>query len=216
MRQRTVKNKDEIIARCARWLVSDPKVCKGNWIANFSSPGKVFLEIGSGKGQFITSLAASCPEHRYIAIEGGGNIAVRILEKAEAEALDNLLVVMAYAEDLNEWFAEGEAAGIYLNFCDPWPKLRHAGRRLTHRSRLAQYRSITTRDGVLELKTDNQQLFEFSLTEFDAAGLVLLEHTRDLHGSDRKGTHHTTEYEDKFSGEGRSICYAKAALHHKD
>ena len=189
---------------------------KGAWANVFSRPGSIFLEIGSGKGQFITSLATANPEQNFIAIEGGENIAVRILEKAEAKGLDNLLVVMAYADDLNEWFAEGEAAGIYLNFCDPWPKLRHAARRLTHRCRLEQYRSITDRDGALALKTDNPSLFEFSLAEFEAAGLVLLEHTWDLHGADQSGKNHTTEYEDKFSGEGRPICYARAALHHND
>ena len=177
MRQRTVKNKDVIIAQCARWLVSDPATIKGAWAKIFSRPGSIFLEIGSGKGQFIISLAEAHPEQDFIAIEGGENIAVRILEKAAAKELDNLRVVMAYAEDLNDWFAEGEVTGIYLNFCDPWPKLRHAPRRLTHRSRLEQYRSITARDGALALKTDNQSLFEFSLAEFEAAGLALLEHT---------------------------------------
>lgn len=213
MRQRKVKNKEEIFVRCAPWIVSDPAACRGKWEGAFASPGKIFLEVGSGKGQFITSLAAACPRYNFIAVEGGGNIAVRILEKAESAGLKNLLVIMEYAEDLNRWFAPGETAGIYVNFCDPWPKLRHGSRRLTHHTRLAQYRRISAPGSELAFKTDNQALFTFSLEEFEAAGLPLLEHTRDLYGDGRGPQPHTTEYEDKFSGEGKPICFARAALH---
>jgi len=213
VRQRKVRNKEEIFVRCAPWIISDPTSCKGNWASVFPGSGRLFLEIGSGKGKFITSLAAAHPQYNFIAVEGGANIAVRILEKAEAAGSNNLLVITEYAEDLTRWFAPGETDGIYVNFCDPWPKLRHAERRLTHRLRLAQYQSITKPGSELALKTDNQALFTFSLQEFQAAGLVLLEHTRDLYGDGHRPQQYTTEYEDKFSKEGKPICFARAALH---
>ncbi|HPF18166.1 MAG: tRNA (guanosine(46)-N7)-methyltransferase TrmB [Eubacteriales bacterium] len=216
MRQRNVKNKEEILRRCTRWIVWDPAAEKGSWAARFSRPGRIFLEIGSGKGQFITSLSLAHPERNYVAVEGGENILVRMAEKAEAAALDNLLIIAAYVDDPCDWFAKGEISGIYLNFCDPWPKSRHAKRRLTHRSRLDRYCRITDREAELVLKTDNRPLFDFSLKEFEAAGLHVLDHTVNLYGSNRICSDPVTEYEDQFAKEGKPICYARVALHGHD
>lgn len=213
MRQRSVKNKEEILARCAPWIVTDPASCRGAWKQRFRRSGDLILEIGSGKGQFIAALASAHPAFNHIAVEGGVNIAVRIVEKAEAGGQDNLLVVPEYAENPEEWFAPGEVARIYLNFSDPWPKPGHARRRLTHRWRLEQYRRIAAPDALLFFKTDNAALFAFSLEEFKAAGLPVLECAWDLQKSDLFRDNVSTEYEDKFSGEGRPICCAKVALH---
>lgn len=213
MRQRNVKNREEILAGCAPWAVGDPAAWKGRWSLRFARQGPIFLEIGSGKGQFIVALAQTHLQANYIAVEGGVNIAVRILEKARAGALDNLLVIPRYAEDPGEWFGPGEVAGLYLNFSDPWPKPGHAARRLTHRLRLRAYSRISAPEATLTLKTDNEALFEFSLEEFRAAGLPVLAQTRDLYASDLAADNISTEYEDKFSGAGKAICYAKAALH---
>ena len=123
----------------------------------------MFLEIGSGKGKFITSLAAAHPQYNFIAVEGGANIAVRILEKAEAAGSNNLLVITEYAEDLTRWFAPGETDGIYVNFCDPWPKLRHAERRLTHACGWPSIEASQSPEGELALKTIVRRCSRFSL-----------------------------------------------------
>ncbi|NCB42338.1 MAG: tRNA (guanosine(46)-N7)-methyltransferase TrmB [Clostridia bacterium] len=212
MMHRKVKHKDEIIQRCKKWIVLDPCARKGSWAHSFTSHGKPYLEIGSGKGQFITRLASINPSKNFIAAEGGDKIFVRLLQKAEEEDIQNLLLIPEYMSDLQTIFSRGEVAGIYLNFCDPWPKERHAKRRLTHRDMLAQYRTISQEGALLAFKTDNSELFEFSMSEFLHAGLHILAYTKDLHKSEYAADNITTEYEDKFTAKGCPIFYALAAL----
>lgn len=172
MRQRNIKNKQEIIDRCRRFIVEDPTGQKGRWSQRFLKPGDVYVEIGSGKGRFITQMAQRYPQHNFIAVERGPNVAIRTLEKAEATDASNLLVVAAHIDSVRDWFAEGEIAGLYLNFSDPWPKARHAKRRLTHRARLLQYRCIAAPGALLYFQTDDASFFAFSMEEFAAAGLT--------------------------------------------
>ena len=209
---RKVKHKEEIIQRCERWVVKDPALQRGKWSDAFPKEGDIYLEIGSGKGQFITGLATQFPSKNFIAAEGGDKIFVRILQKAEKIQATNLLVITEYISSLETIFAPGEVAGIFLNFCDPWPKERHAKRRLTHRDRLAQYRLVSRAGALLAFKTDNRNLFEFSIEEFSAAGLRILAITRDLHHSPYINGNITTEYEDKFVSKGCPIYYALAEL----
>ena len=209
MRQRDIKNLDEKLRQNSRFLVEDPAQHKGSWARVFGNDNPIYLEIGCGKGQFIMKRAASCPSANYIAIEGQSNVALRALEKAQAEGMENLRIFIAYVHDLEDYFEAGELAGIYLNFSDPWPKARHFKRRLTYRQRLLNYKKVLGRDGFVEFKTDNDGLFEFSLEEIQEAGLEITEVTGDLHSEEYESKDFTTEYEDRFSKAGKNINYVK-------
>ena len=209
MRQRNIKNLDEKLRQNSRFLVEDPAQHKGSWARVFGNDNPIYLEIGCGKGQFIMKRAASCPSANYIAIEGQSNVALRALEKAQAEGMENLRICIAYVHDLEDYFEAGELAGIYLNFSDPWPKARHFKRRLTYRQRLLNYKKVLGRDGFVEFKTDNDGLFEFSLEEIQEAGLEITEVTGDLHSEEYESKDFTTEYEDRFSKAGKNINYVK-------
>ena len=131
MRQRTVKNLEEKLELNSSFLIREPRECKGKWAEVFGNSNPIFLEIGCGKGQFIFKHASQNPDKNYIAIEGQESVALRALEKAENGGLQNLRVFMDFVNDIKDYFEEGELTGIYLNFSDPWPKARHAKRRLT-------------------------------------------------------------------------------------
>ncbi len=209
MRHRPVKNKEAILEGGRDWLLEDPQEREGRWAEAFPDPSApLYLEIGSGKGKFICEEALAHPEANYLAFEGGGKIYVRILQKAKELELPNLRVVPEYYLKERPCFAEGELSGIYLNFSDPWPKARNEKRRLTHRGFLEQYRKFVRPGGFLAFKTDNDDLFEWSLEEFRAMGLEPVRLARDLHGSEWAGVSAMTEYEEKFSEKGKTINYA--------
>ena len=211
MRQRNIKNLDERIANNSRCLIENPAECKGRWSLVFGNDNPIYLEIGCGKGQFIVSRAARYSDRNFIAVEGQGNVIIRALEKAESSQLENLRIFKDFVHDLEDYFNEGELSGIYLNFSDPWPKARHAKRRLTFRRRLENYKKVLCNDGFVEFKTDNDQLFDFTLEEIGAAGYKIKEITRNLHEEKCvfESKEFTTEYEDKFSGKGKNINYVK-------
>jgi tRNA (guanine-N7-)-methyltransferase len=212
MRHRRVKNEAERLAEHHRYLIGDPKTIKGSWQSVFGNGNGIYAEFGCGKGKFIMTLAERNPDRNYIAVEGKGSIILRALEKATQEGRNNIVFVNEYIRDVNEYFAEDELSGIYLNFSDPWPKDRHAKRRLTHGKYLDGYRKIL-RDGCcVEFKTDNGDLFAFALAEFESSGMELLESTEDLHGTGLPAKDVTTEYEDKFRAEGRKINYCKVKV----
>ena len=162
-----------------------------------------------GKGRFITELAGQNPDKNYVGIEKYSSVLLRALEKRETlPELTNLYFLRMDAEDLPEVFGKNEVSTIYLNFSDPWPKARHAKRRLTSREFLARYSQILTTGETVEFKTDNKDLFEFSLEEVtEAEGWTLLAHTFDLHHQeDMMVGNVMTEYEEKFSSMGNPIC----------
>ena len=172
----------------------------------------VYIEIGSGKGRFLTQMALKNPDKYYLACEGGVNINVRIMQKAKELQLGNLKVITDYITVPAEWFPENSLDGIYINFCDPWPKDRHAHRRLTYRKLLEQYKLIVKPGAFLQFKTDNDDLFEWSLEEFKAAGLEILEFSRDLWNSEYEKENIHTEYEEKFGDTGKTINYIRLKL----
>ncbi|MEG0291745.1 MAG: tRNA (guanosine(46)-N7)-methyltransferase TrmB [Anaerovoracaceae bacterium] len=209
MRQRKLKDLDERLERVGHWIIEEPEQNKGKWNDFFEREGNIYLEIGCGKGQFIVKHAIENSEENYLALEGQESVIVRAMDKAEELSLKNLGFLSVYMIDICDYFADGELAGIYLNFSDPWPKARHAKRRLTHRDFLKKYAKVIKDGGFIEIKTDNDGLYEFTLEEIEALGLSVLESTTDLHKSNYISKEFMTEYEEKFSGRGKNINYVK-------
>ncbi|MEG0805723.1 MAG: tRNA (guanosine(46)-N7)-methyltransferase TrmB [Lachnospiraceae bacterium] len=207
MRLRNIPTADAIIASSPLCITPSPE-CKGNWNQFFSKKQTIQLEIGMGKGQFLTSLAKQHPQINFIGFERYSSVLLRGIQKMEAQVdpPDNLRFVCLDARILPDIFAPGEVDGIYLNFSDPWPKERHAKRRLTSRQFLSRYETILIPGGRIEFKTDNETLFDFSLEELSASGWTLETVTRDLHkDSQLMRSNIMTEYEEKFSELGNPI-----------
>ena len=180
---------------------------KGKWREAFGNDHPVYVEIGMGKGRFLMDMARLYPEINFIGIEKYSSVLLRAVQKLEEEELPNVRLIRMDAEDLENVFAQGELDRIYLNFSDPWPKDRHAKRRLESRQFLARYNQILKKDGTIEFKTDNRALFDFALEEVEAAGWTLKEKTFDLHADARLNEGNVmTEYEERFSAQGNPIC----------
>ena len=209
MRQHVLRNKEKIIKENIEYIAEDPKNLKGRWKEIFPFEGPLYIEIGSGKGQFISTKASLDPKGLYLACEGAVNVYPRILQKAGSMNLKNLKLIREYIIDPLDYFEKGELSAIYINFCDPWPKDRHAHRRLTHVSKLLAFKEIMKEGSFLEFKTDNDELFDFSLEQTFLAGLKADRVVRDLHASDLAECNVKTEYEEKFSSAGKSINYLR-------
>ena len=208
MRARKKKHGAERIAACAALLIEDTAKLKENPDAFFAEKRPLHLEIGCGKGSFACGISAQRPDVNLIAMEVVADVMVTALERAMAcreERPDNLRFLIGNAENLTEWLPAHSVDCLYLNFSDPWHKSHHAKRRLTHRDFLARYREVLKVGGVLRFKTDNVNLFEFSLEEFAAMGLRTENLTRDLHNSPYNEGNIMTEYEKNFSEKGFPI-----------
>ena len=188
------------------FVVQEPETKKGSWRQVFKNDRPLYVEIGTGKGRFISDMACLHPEISFLGIEKMSSVLLRALQKRETLDLDNLLFLRLDAENAENVFGAGEVDRIYLNFSDPWPKDRHHKRRLTSREFLARYEKILSPEGVVEFKTDNVPLFDFSLEELEAAGWELVACTRDLHNDPMNEGNVMTEYEEKFSLLGNKIC----------
>ena len=204
MRLRNVKGARERIA-ANEYTVKEPEQYKGKWNEFFENENPLHIEIGMGKGQFIMELARRNPDINYIGIEKYSSVLVRALQKMEEEQMENLIFIRMDAEEIENVFEKEEVAQIYLNFSDPWPKDRHAKRRLTSTKFLARYENILKEDGNVIFKTDNRELFDFSLEQVKEANWVLQNYTYDLHNSEYNEGNVMTEYEEKFSKEGKPI-----------
>ena len=205
MRLRNIKGAREAIDE-SPYVILDPENYKSRWNEVFGNDHPLRLEVGMGKGQFIMELARQNPGINYIGIEMYSSVLIRALQKMAEEELPNLKFLRIDARTLPECFAKDEVDRIYLNFSDPWPKDRHAKRRLTSRQFLARYNEILKPDGVVEFKTDNRPLFDFSLEEVREAGWQLLLCTYDLHHEEELMKDNImTEYEAKFSAKGNPI-----------
>ncbi len=209
MRHRKVKNLDERIDAAKEFLVDDPMSYKGRWRELFGNEGRLYLELGCGKGKFITARAMADSEANFIGIEGLDAVIVRGLEKAAENEVGNVRYVLEYVKDIREFFEDGELDGIYLNFSDPWPKARHAKRRLTYGDTLLKYKQVLKPEGFIAFKTDNEGLFDFTMEEIERLGFEIKEMSRDLHNSELAAKEFTTEYEEKFHGYGKNINYVK-------
>lgn len=204
MRLRNVKGAREGLVE-SKYVIDEPKLNKGKWQEVFGNTNPVHIEIGMGKGKFITELALKNPDINYIGIEKFSSVLIRAVEKMNELELSNLLFIRMDAEEITEVFEKEEVDKIYLNFSDPWPKDRHAKRRLTSRQFLARYDVILNKDGDVNFKTDNRSLFDFSVEEIKEAGWEITGITYDLHNSDMNEGNIMTEYEEKFSAKGNPI-----------
>lgn len=201
MRLRHVKNAFEDLANDTKYFVLNPKDYHGKWALEvFKNNNPIHIEIGCGKGQFMMGLAKHFPDINFIAIEKYDSVLVRCLEKVSQDDIPNLKLVLLDALMLKEVFDKGEVEEIYLNFSDPWPKTRHAKRRLTSYIYLDIYRNILASDGAIIQKTDNRSLFESSLESLSQNDWYLTNISLDLHKTDLFNI--TTEYEDKWSPKG--------------
>ena len=209
MRLRNIPGSREAIAASGFVVHVDVmKEKKGCWNTVFGNEKPIFIEVGMGKGRFITELAIRCPQNNYVGIEKYSSVLLRALEKREQmEEVDNLYFLRMDAEELPEVFGENEVSGIYLNFSDPWPKDRHAKRRLPSKEFLARYDKILKPEGKVEFKTDNRGLFDFALEQVKEAGWDLEACTFDLHHDETMMEGNImTEYEERFSAQGNPIC----------
>lgn len=205
MRLRNVTGSREMIAK-SDYVIHEPEQQKGKWHEIFGNDRPIRIEIGMGKGRFIMDLARMNPDINYIGIEKYSSVLIRGIQKMEADPLPNLYFIRMDAEEITSVFDKGEVERIYLNFSDPWPKDRHAKRRLPSREFLHRYDEILIPDGVIEFKTDNHDLFQFALEELEPAGWHLDQMTEDLHhDTEMMRGNVMTEYEERFSSIGNPI-----------
>ena len=185
MRLRNVPGARETIIE-NQFSIQEPEQKKGKWAEVFGNDHPIHIEVGMGKGQFIIEMARRNPEVNYIGIEKYSSVLVRAVEKLEDFEQNNLRLIRMDAENIEEVFDKDEVDRIYLNFSDPWPKDRHAKRRLTSTRFLERYNNILTPEGRVMFKTDNKDLFDFSLEQVEEAGWILENHTYDLHHSEKR------------------------------
>ena len=186
-------------------IIPNPEDYKGKWHEVFGNNNPVHIEVGTGKGQFVLGMAKQNPDINYIGIELFDSVIVCALEKVvEAEKPANLRLLKVNGAKLQEYFAKGDVSRVYLNFSDPWPKKRHAKRRLTHEGFLKLYESILIDNGEIHFKTDNRGLFEYSLVSMNHYGMRLNYVSLDLH-VEMPEDNIMTEYEEKFSAKGQPI-----------
>ncbi|RDI44323.1 tRNA (guanosine(46)-N7)-methyltransferase TrmB [Falsibacillus pallidus] len=197
-----------------QYVVANPEDHRGKWSEIFGNDNPIHIEVGTGKGRFVTEMAKANPDVNYLGIELFESVIVTALDRIIEEELTNVKLLNVNAKDLKEYFTKGDVDRVYLNFSDPWPKTRHAKRRLTYKSFLKIYEDILVDGGEIHFKTDNQGLFEYSLTSFSEYGLLLTYVSLDLHKSDYEGNI-MTEYEEKFSAKGQRIYRSEARYQNK-
>ncbi len=206
MRLRNIKGSKEFI-EASPFVIQEPERYKGKWSDCFHNDHPLHIEIGMGKGQFIHQLALQNPDINYIGIEMYSSVLYRALEKRAETELDNLYFLRFDAKYLEDIFSQEEVSRIYLNFSDPWPKDRHAKRRLTSAGFLSLYDYILKRDGYVQFKTDNRDLFDFSVETVESSALWHIDEiTYDLHHSEYLDGNIMTEYESRFVAENKPIC----------
>ena len=207
MRLRNITGSREVIAESPYVVPEDTlESCPGTWHEIFGNDHPIHIEIGMGKGRFLHTLAKSNPQINYVGIEKYSSVLLRAIQKMEEDELPNLKFIRMDAEDIDKVFGKEEVDRIYLNFSDPWPKDRHAKRRLTSKEFLARYDQILVSDGQVEFKTDNRPLFDFSVESVKEAGWQLKAVTYDLHhDAELVQGNVMTEYEERFSAKGNPI-----------
>lgn len=206
MRLRNIPGAREAIS-ISEYVIPEESECVGTWRELFGNDQPIHIEIGTGKGRFLMELAVLHPEINYVGIEKYSSVLLRALQKMEENPLPNVRFIRMEAEHILRYFGKGEVERIYLNFSDPWPKERHAKRRLVSREFLDRYRILLKQGGHLEFKTDNRELFDFGVEQTGPAHWEIVEITYDLHHDEKMNAGNImTEYEERFSSKGNPIC----------
>ena len=211
MRARKPRNLEGKIAANRDWLIEDPTSLKGSWVERiYPAARELHLDLGCGKGSFSTRSALADAHALYIGIDLEIICVANAAEKAHRAAVQNACFALGDAADLESFFAEGEVDVIHLNFSTPLPKRKHAELRLTHAGNLMRYRRILAPGGRLELRTDSQPFFDFTLTQLQVAGYEVEWLTRDLHADGTPAVQ--SEYEEVLGERGARICALRATL----
>lgn len=208
MRLRKIKNANEKLLEFPDLVIQNPKEYKGRWHTIFGNNNDIYLEIGMGKGRFITLNAALNPNINYIGLELSDSILLKAAREISFKKLINLKLINYDATNLKDLFIDKSISKIFLNFSDPWPKSRHAKRRLTSDYYLSLYKELLIDKGIIEMKTDNRKLFEYSLLKFNEHGFKFLDVNLNLH-EEANPDIITTEYEEKFKSLQSIIYYIK-------
>lgn len=210
MRLRRIPGTKEKLAATGDILVKNPSAHRGRWQSYFAAPAPLHLEIGCGRGLFITTAAQQDPQHNYIGLELREEMIAESIQRLDGDTPGNLCFLWQDASLLSETFAPGEVEKIYLNFSDPWPKKRHAKRRLTHPNFLQHYQQVLPPGGLLQLKTDSLSLFDFSLDTLQQQGWRIVEQDRAYHLT-IDPDNILTEYEMRFRRQGKELYRFVAA-----
>jgi len=211
MRVRNRKGATELLEAHPQYVILKPADAKGRWQEIFGNDHPIHVEVGSGKGAFVSGMAKANPDINYIGIDIQKSVLSYALDKVLATDVPNIKLLWVDGSDLTDYFEDGEIDRLYLNFSDPWPKKRHEKRRLTYQSFLATYQQILPENGEIHFKTDNRGLFEYSLVSFSQYGMKLKGVWLDLHASDFEDNV-LTEYEQKFANKGQVIYRVEAAF----
>ncbi|EGJ40724.1 tRNA (guanine-N(7)-)-methyltransferase [Streptococcus sanguinis SK49] len=211
MRVRNRKGATELLEAHPQYVILNPADAKGRWQEIFGNGHPIHVEVGSGKGAFVSGMAKANPDINYIGIDIQKSVLSYALDKVLATDVPNIKLLWVDGSDLTDYFEDGEIDRLYLNFSDPWPKKRHEKRRLTYQSFLATYQQILPENGEIHFKTDNRGLFEYSLVSFSQYGMKLKGVWLDLHASDFEDNV-LTEYEQKFANKGQVIYRVEAAF----
>ncbi|HGM8857563.1 TPA: tRNA (guanosine(46)-N7)-methyltransferase TrmB [Streptococcus pyogenes] len=209
MRVRKRKGAEEHLANNPHYVILNPEDAKGRWHDVFGNDRPIHIEVGSGKGGFITGMALKNPDINYIGIDIQLSVLSYALDKVLASEVSNVKLLRVDGSSLTNYFEDGEVDMMYLNFSDPWPKTKHEKRRLTYKDFLDTYKRILPEHGEIHFKTDNRGLFEYSLASFSQYGMTLRQIWVDLHASNYEGNV-MTEYEEKFSNKGQVIYRVEA------
>lgn len=201
MRLKHIKGSEDVVNK-SEVVIHNPYDYKGNWKSVFGNNNKIFLEIGMGKGNFIIEHARRNPSINYIGFEKYPSVLLGALKIIEEEKINNLKIICADAINIDKIFYK-EISKLFLNFSDPWPKKRHAKRRLTSPEFLKRYDSIFKKFKIIEQKTDNDDLFNYSLESFKEHKYFVLSKSRNYFDTIR------TEYENKFISKGKNINRVK-------
>lgn len=183
---------------------------QGSWKRSFSNPGPLYVELGTGKGQFLRQMAQRYPESCFIGLEKEPGVLVQAVRKSEEMGLSNVKFILGDVQFLAQMFDPAEIDGLYIHFCDPWPKSRHDKRRLTHANFLELYKRVLAEEGIVRFKTDNRELFDYSVDSLQSAGFELIKVSYDLHAETAAEVRIMTEYEEKFSAAGLPVHFCEA------
>lgn len=210
MRLRNKPWAKDFMAEHSDIVYMEDELLKHKWRSLFENDQPLHIEVGTGKGQFIVGMALANPDVNYVGIEHFDNVIVSAVEKAiDVNKPKNLRLLRGNGGNLTDLFAANEVDRLYLNFSDPWPKTRHAKRRLTHEGFLSIYEEILVPNGEIHFKTDNRKLFEYTLVSMSQYGMKLLDVSLDLH-AEMPEDNILTEYEERFSSLGQPIYRLEA------